>query len=435
MALSISSLIGREVLDSRGTPTLEVELELSDGSRGRAMVPSGASKGEHEALELRDGDPKRYLGKGVLKAVRNVQDEVAKLVVGKSFPDLKALDQCLIQADGTDQKKKLGANTILGVSLAYAHALSASQKRELYWIFNEMMGLSSKDLSMPTPLMNILNGGVHANNGLEIQEFMIVPHGFESFSEALRAGTEVFHQLKNRLHDLHYSTAVGDEGGFAPNLESNEQAIELIGEAVAKAGYQLGKQISLALDVASSSFYNKEKGAYDFRWKGASTVTSEQLIEFYESLKKKTPLVSIEDGLDENDWSGWAKLTQTLGQSTQLVGDDLFVTQKKYLERGIKEKVGNAILIKVNQVGSLTETMETMLLGKKYGYRSIVSHRSGETEDVTIAHLAVGSGCGQIKTGSLSRGERTAKYNELLRIEEGALRRGTRIPFFRAFTA
>ena len=422
-------------MDSRGTPTLEVELELSDGSRGRAMVPSGASKGEHEALELRDGDPKRYLGKGVLKAVRNVQDEVAKLVVGKSFPDLKALDQCLIQADGTDQKKKFGANTILGVSLAYAHALSVSQKRELYWVFNEMMGLSSKDLSMPTPLMNILNGGVHANNGLEIQEFMIVPHGFESFSEALRAGAEVFHHLKNRLHDLRYSTAVGDEGGFAPNLESNEQAIELICEAVAKAGYQLGKQISLALDVASSSFYNKEKGAYDFRWKGASTVTSEQLIEFYESLKKKTPLVSIEDGLDENDWSGWAKLTQTLGQSTQLVGDDLFVTQKKYLERGIKEKVGNAILIKVNQVGSLTETMETMLLGKKYGYRSIVSHRSGETEDVTIAHLAVGSGCGQIKTGSLSRGERTAKYNELLRIEEGALRRGTRIPFFRAFTA
>ena len=435
MALSISSLFGREVLDSRGTPTLEVELQLSDGSRGRAMVPSGASKGEHEALELRDGDPKRYLGKGVLKAVRNIQDEVAKILVGKSFADLKAVDHCLIQADGTDQKKKFGANTILGVSLAYAHALSASQKRELYWIFNEMMGLSSKDLSMPTPLMNILNGGVHANNGLEIQEFMIVPHGFENFSEALRAGTEVFHHLKNRLHDLHYSTAVGDEGGFAPNLESNEQAIELICEAITKAGYHLGKQISLALDVASSSFFNKEKALYDFRWKGASSVNSQELIEFYESLRKKYPLVSIEDGLDENDWNGWAKLTQNLGKSTQLVGDDLFVTQKKYLEKGIREKVGNAILIKVNQVGSLSETMETMLLGKKHGYRSIVSHRSGETEDITIAHLAVGSGCGQIKTGSLSRGERTAKYNELLRIEEGALRRGTCIPFFHAFTA
>lgn len=435
MALSISGLYGREVLDSRGTPTLEVEIELSDGSRGRAIVPSGASKGEHEALELRDGDPKRFLGKGVLKAVRHVQEEVAKLLVGKSFPDLKALDGCLIEADGTDQKRKLGANTILGVSLAYAHALSASQKRELYWIFNEMMGLSSEDLCMPTPLMNILNGGVHANNGLEIQEFMIVPHGFDTFSESLRAGTEVFHHLKNRLHDLHYSTAVGDEGGFAPNLESNDQAVGLICESINKAGYVLGKQISLALDVASSSFFNKSSGRYDFRWKGSTSLSSNELIGFYQSLKKKYPLVSIEDGLDENDWGGWGTLTQEMGNSTQLVGDDLFVTQKKYLERGIREHVGNAILIKVNQVGSLSETMETMLLGKKHGYRSIVSHRSGETEDITIAHLAVGSGCGQIKTGSLSRGERTAKYNELLRIEEGALRRGSRIPFHRAFTA
>ncbi|MFM8270653.1 MAG: phosphopyruvate hydratase [Pseudomonadota bacterium] len=435
MALSISGLYGREVLDSRGTPTLEVEIELSDGSRGRAIVPSGASKGEHEALELRDGDPKRYLGKGVLKAVHHVHEEVAKLLVGKSFSDLKALDKCLIEADGTEQKKKLGANTILGVSLAYAHALAASQKRELYWIFNEMMGLGAKELCMPTPLMNILNGGVHANNGLEIQEFMVVPHGFDKFSEALRAGTEVFHHLKNRLHDLHYSTAVGDEGGFAPNLESNNQAVELICEAITKAGYELGKQISLALDVASSSFFNKEKGQYDFRWKSAKSVSSNELIEFYQSLKQKFPLVSIEDGLDENDWNGWVQLTQALGKSTQLVGDDLFVTQKKYLEKGIREKVANAILIKVNQVGSLTETMETMLLGKKHGYRSVVSHRSGETEDITIAHLAVGSGCGQIKTGSLSRGERTAKYNELLRIEEGALRRGVKIPFHRAFTA
>lgn len=435
MGLKISSLHGREILDSRGTPTLEVEIELSDGSRGRAMVPSGASKGEHEALELRDGDPTRYLGKGVLKAVSNLHEEVAPLILGKTFSDLKALDLCLIQADGTDQKKKFGANTILGVSLAYAHALAKSQNRELYWVFNEMMGLGPKDLSMPTPLMNILNGGVHANNGLEIQEFMIVPHGFENFSDCLRAGTEVFHHLKNRLHDLKYSTAVGDEGGFAPNLESNNQAIELICESIKKAGYALGKQISLALDVASSSFFNKKTDRYEFRWKSERDVTSQELIEFYQTLKKNYPLVSIEDGLDENDWTGWAKLTKDLGDTTQLVGDDLFVTQKKYLEKGIREKVANSILIKVNQVGSLTETMETMLLGKKHGYRSVVSHRSGETEDITIAHLAVGSGCGQIKTGSLSRGERTAKYNELLRIEESALRRGKRIPFYQAFTA
>jgi enolase len=296
-----------------------------------------------------------------------------------------------------------------------------------------MMGLSAADLVMPTPLMNILNGGVHANNGLEIQEFMIVPHGFSKFAEALRAGTEVFQHLKGKLHDLKYSTAVGDEGGFAPNLESSDQAIELICEAVEKAGYQLGKQISLALDVASSSFFNKANGLYDFRWKEKKQVSGEVLIEFYQSVKKKYPLVSIEDGLDENDWDTWKKLTQALGASTQLVGDDLFVTQKKYVERGIREKVANAILIKVNQVGTLSETMATMLLGKKNGYRSIVSHRSGETEDVTIAHLAVGSGCGQIKTGSLSRGERTAKYNELLRIEERSARNGRPIRFENAF--
>lgn len=433
MTLAISKVHGREVLDSRGTPTLEVEIELSDGSRGQAMVPSGASKGEHEALELRDGDPKRFLGKGTLKAVGHVNSEVSKLVIGKSFADIKSLDDVLLQADGTDQKKNLGANTLLGVSLAYSHALAQSQKRELYWVFNEMMGLSAQDLVMPTPLMNILNGGVHANNGLEIQEFMIVPHGFSKFSDALRAGTEVFQHLKSRLHDLNYSTAVGDEGGFAPDLESSDQAIELICEAVSKAGYQLGKQISLALDVASSSFFNKANGQYDFRWKEKKQVSGDELIEFYQSVKKNYPLVSIEDGLDENDWNTWRRLTQVMGNTTQLVGDDLFVTQKKYVERGIKEKVANAILIKVNQVGTLSETMATMLLGKKNGYRSIVSHRSGETEDVTIAHLAVGSGCGQIKTGSLSRGERTAKYNELLRIEERASRNGRPIRFENAF--
>lgn len=431
---AISKVHGREVLDSRGTPTVEVEITLTDGSFGTAMVPSGASKGEHEALELRDGDSSRFLGKGVLTAVQNINQTVSRLISGKTFPDIKALDRCLIEADGTDQKSKLGANTVLGVSLAFAHAVASSQKRELYWVFNEMMGLGSKDLSMPTPLMNILNGGVHANNGLEIQEFMIVPHGFEKFSESLRAGTEVFHHLKNKLHHLKHSTAVGDEGGFAPALDSNLQAIELTCEAVEKAGYQLGKQISLALDVASSSFFNKEKQKYSFRWNNQSETNSEVLIEFYQTIKKRFPLVSIEDGLDENDWTGWQQLTQRLGKDVQLVGDDLFVTQRSYLERGIREKVGNAILIKVNQVGSLSETIETMLLAKKHGYKSIVSHRSGETEDTTIAHLAVGSGCGQIKTGSLSRGERTAKYNELLRIEERAAMRGQPIPFCRAFS-
>lgn len=434
MAFRVSKVHGREVLDSRGTPTLEVELELADGATGRALVPSGASKGEHEALELRDGDPKRYLGKGVLKAVRLVNENLSKLLVGKSFADLKTFDELLIQADGTEQKSKLGANTILGCSLAFAHAVSNSQKRELFWIFNEEMGLSVSDLRMPTPLMNILNGGVHANNGLEIQEFMIVPHGFDRFSESLRAGTEVFHELKKKLHDGHFSIAVGDEGGFAPDLESNEQAIELICEAITKAGYQLGKQISLALDVASSSFFDREKQQYDFRWRGKTACSALEMVQVYAALAKKYPLVSIEDALDENDWSNWKKLSEQL-RNVQLVGDDLFVTQKKYLKRGIEEKVANAILIKVNQVGSLSETMDTMNYARQNGYRSVVSHRSGETEDVTIAHLAVGSGCGQIKTGSLSRGERTAKYNELLRIEEKSLMNGKAIPFLNAFTA
>lgn len=434
MSAQIAQLVGREVLDSRGTPTLEVELELSDGSTGRAIVPSGASKGENEALELRDGDPKRFLGKGVLKAVENVNTQLTKLLLGKTFSDVFALDRELIQADGSEQKSRLGANTLLGVSLAYAHALAHSQKRELYWVFNEMMGLKATDLRMPTPLMNILNGGAHANNGLEIQEFMIVPHGFERFSESLRAGTEIFHFLKKRLESLNHSTAVGDEGGFAPQLESNNQAVDLICEAIEKAGYQLGKQVSLALDVAASSFYDKASKSYQFRWQGNSIAHASDLLQFYSELKRKYPLVSIEDGLDENDWSGWRTLTEQMGSSTQLVGDDLFVTQKKYLQKGIHEKVANAILIKVNQVGTLSETIETMLLGKKHGYKSVVSHRSGETEDITIAHLAVGTGCGQIKTGSLSRGERTAKYNELLRIEEKALKKKSPIAFSHGLT-
>ena len=433
MAVKVVKVHGREVLDSRGTPTLEVEIELSDGSYGRAIVPSGASKGEHEALELRDADPQRYLGKGVLKSVRLVNEEAFKLLVGKVFSDLRSFDTCLIEADGTEQKSNWGANTLLGCSLAFSHALAQSQKRSLYSLFNEAMGLTDSKLSMPTPLMNILNGGVHANNGLEVQEFMIVPHGFSRFSECLRAGTEVFHHLKKKLHECNLSTAVGDEGGFAPSLQSNEQAIEFICEAIEKTGYQLGKQISLALDVASSSFYNRDENVYQFRIKGEKQVSSQQMIEYYLLLKSKYPIVSIEDGLDENDWTSWKALSERL-RNIQLVGDDLFVTQKKYLERGIREKVANAILIKVNQVGTLTETMDTMKCGTENGYRSVVSHRSGETEDITIAHLAVGSGCGQIKTGSLSRGERTAKYNELLRIEERADLAGKPIPFCNAFS-
>jgi len=422
-----------ELLDSRGTPTLEVEVALNDGSRGSALVPSGASKGEHEALELRDGDPFRFLGKGVLRAKKNVNEKIAQAIQKKEFSNLKELDAFLLALDGTPQKSSLGANSILGVSLAFSHAVAQSQRKPLYQFYNEAMDLRSTDLKLPTPLMNILNGGVHANNGLEIQEFMIVPHGFQTFSESLRAGTEIFHHLKSILHQKGLSTSVGDEGGFAPEIESTEQTLDLICEAISAARYQLGKQVSLALDVAASSFFNKDSKKYSFRWRGKKELESSQLIEAYATLKKQYPLVSIEDGLDENDWSGWKNLTQALGPSTQLVGDDLFVTQKAYLEKGVTEKIANAILIKVNQVGSLTETFDTMDYGKKNGYRSIVSHRSGETEDVSIAHLAVGSGCGQIKTGSLSRGERTAKYNELLRIEERAMLLGAPIPFHQAF--
>ncbi len=432
-SLTISSVRGREILDSRGNPTVEVELTLSDGAKGRAMVPSGASKGQHEALELRDGDPERYLGKGTLKAVKNVNETLANLVKGKSFTNVSQMDALMLEADGTPQKSKLGANAILGVSLAYVNAVAISQKRPLCLVINEMMGLKSADMVLPIPLMNIINGGQHANNGLEIQEFMIVPHGFETFNEALRAGAEIFHHLKSKLEQKHFSTAVGDEGGFAPALENNEQALEIICEAVRAAHYQLKTQVSVALDVASSSFYLKDAKRYALRHNGEDSLDASGLIDFYQHLCETFPVVSIEDGLDEDDWGGWKTLTSRLGNRTQLVGDDLFVTQVDRVKRGIQEKIANAVLIKVNQVGSLKETFETMRLCRENNYRAVTSHRSGETEDVTIAHLAVGSGCGQIKTGSLSRSERLAKYNELIRIEDWAKESGKPLKFAKVF--
>lgn len=428
MENTLSSVYGREVLDSRGNPTLEVEMTLSDGSWGRAIVPSGASRGENEALELRDGDKKRFLGKGTQKAAKWVNEEGKKALVGKRF-SLESLDRWLLEADGTEQKTKIGGNTILGISMAYAHAAALSAKKPLYVYLNEQMGVAPSDMKLPIPLMNILNGGMHANNGLEIQEFMIVPHGFSDFSNALRAGVEVFHALKDRLHHEGKSTAVGDEGGFAPALASNESAIQEICAAIEAAGYKLGEQIALAMDCAASSFFNKAKGCYDIKLNGKTTASSAEMMAWFGVLCEKYPILSIEDGLDENDWDGWRDLTAKYGKKLQLVGDDLFCTQTQFVKRGIEEKAANSVLVKVNQVGSLTETFETMALCRKNGYSAVVSHRSGETEDTTIAHLAVASGCGQIKTGSASRSERTAKYNELMRISDNAARAGKPIAF------
>ena len=377
-SLTISRVRGREILDSRGNPTVEVELTLSDGAMGRALVPSGASKGQHEALELRDGDAKRFLGRGTLKAVQNVNETLSRLVKGKSFSKVQDLDELMISADGTPQKAKLGANAILGVSLAYVNALSVSQKRPLFLILNEMMGLSPQDMRLPIPQMNVLNGGLHANNGLEIQEFMIIPHGFPSFSEALRAGCEIFQHLKETLNEKHFSTAVGDEGGFAPALTGNEQALEVICEAIQAAGYRLKSQVAVALDAASNSFYLSDAKRYALRYNGEDAQSSDDMIEFYQSLAEKFPIVSIEDGLDEEDWSGWKTLTEKMGNRFQLVGDDIFVTQAERVRRGIKEKVANAVLVKVNQVGTLKETFETMLLCRENRYRTVTSHRSGK---------------------------------------------------------
>ncbi len=408
----IVDITAREILDSRGNPTIEVEVTTSEGAIGRAAVPSGASTGMHEAVELRDGG-KRYLGKGVLKAVQNVNEIIAPELEGRIVFDQADIDQSLIDLDGTKNKGKVGANAILGVSLATARAAAESLGMPFY---RYVGGVNGRYL--PVPLMNILNGGSHADNSVDIQEFMIVPLKAESFREALRMGAETFHSLKKVLKARGLGTNVGDEGGFAPNLKSNEEALETITEAIEKAGYRPGEDIFFALDAASSEFYDKEKGKYVFKHSSGDELSSEEMVDFYADWCKRYPIVSIEDGLDENDWSGWKKLTDRLGEKVQLVGDDLFVTNVDFLSRGIKEGVANSILVKVNQIGSLTETIEAVQLATRNSYTNIISHRSGETEDTTIADLAVALNSGQIKTGSASRSDRIAKYNQLLRLEE-----------------
>lgn len=404
----ISEIRAREILDSRGNPTIEVEVHCSDGAFGRAMVPSGASTGEHEALELRDGEKRRYMGKGVLGAVKNVQDIIAPRLEGLDTSDQALIDRTMIELDGTETKSRLGANSILGVSLASARAAADSAGTSL---FSYLGGEDANTL--PVPLMNIINGGAHADNNLDFQEFMIVPHGFSTFREALRAGVETFHALKSILGAKNLSTAVGDEGGFAPSLESNEEALECVIEAIWRAGYKPADQLSIAIDVASSEFFYERR--YHVERK---TVPTAQLMGIYEEWIKKYPIVSIEDPLDENDWEGWKALTKKIGSAVQLVGDDLFVTNTKRLSDGISSGVANSILIKVNQIGTLTETLEAIEMAKQAGYSYIISHRSGETEDSTIADIAVATNAGQIKTGSASRSDRIAKYNQLLRIEE-----------------
>jgi len=409
----IKRMHGREILDSRGNPTVEVDVHLESGACGRAAVPSGASTGEHEAWELRDGNKDRFGGKGVKKAVANVNDKIGPALKGWDALDQAKIDRKLIELDGTPNKSDLGANAILGVSLAVAHAAAVAENLPL---FRYLGGPNARVL--PVPMMNILNGGAHSDAPIDFQEFMITPRGAPNFSEALRYGVEVFHALKSVLKSRHLSTAVGDEGGFAPNLKSADDALESISSAIEKAGYKLGEQIYLALDAASSEFYDSKDNVYVFKKSDGSKKTADELIEYYAGLCERFPIISIEDGCAENDWAGWKKLTARLGKKIQLVGDDLFVTNVKFLEKGIAEHVANSILIKVNQIGTLTETLETIDLAKKNHYTTVISHRSGETEDATIADIAVGTNAGQIKTGSLSRSDRIAKYNQLLRIEE-----------------
>lgn len=410
----ITDVYAREVLDSRGNPTVEVEVFTESGAFGRALVPSGASTGEYEAVELRDGDKERYLGKGVLKAVNNVNEIIAPMLIGEGYSvlDQVSIDKAMIELDGTENKGKLGANAILGVSLAVAHAAANYLDMPLYQYLG---GFNAKQL--PVPMMNILNGGAHADNNVDIQEFMIMPVGAPSFKEALRMGTEIFHNLKSVLKDKGYNTAVGDEGGFAPNLKSNEEALQTIIEAIEKAGYKPGEEVMLAMDVASSELYNKQDGKYHLEGEG-KVKTSEEMVAWYEELVSKYPIISIEDGLDENDWEGHKLLTERIGQKVQLVGDDLFVTNTKKLAEGIEKGIANSILIKVNQIGTLTETFEAIEMAKRAGYTAVISHRSGETEDSTIADIAVATNAGQIKTGAPSRTDRIAKYNQLLRIED-----------------
>jgi enolase len=418
MSTTIVRVRGREILDSRGNPTVEADVALKGGALGRAAVPSGASTGEHEALELRDADQSRYLGKGVLKAVEHVNDAIAKAVSGMDAADQQAIDRRMLEADGTPNKSKLGANAILAVSMAAARAAAAQKDQPLYRYLARYSSDDPAANRLPVPMMNILNGGAHADNSVDLQEFMVMPVGAPNFHEALRWGVEVFHHLKAVLKKNGYSTAVGDEGGFAPNLKSNEEALERVLEAIAAAGYKAGGQIAIALDPASSEFYERAGKKYVFKKSDKSARSSEKMVEFWANWVRQFPIVSIEDGLAEDDWEGWKLLTKELGGKVQLVGDDLFVTSTERLARGISEKVANAILIKLNQIGSVTETIEAMAMARKAGYASIVSHRSGETEDTFISDLVVAMGTGQIKTGSASRTDRVAKYNELLRIEE-----------------
>jgi enolase len=411
---TISRIIGREILDSRGNPTVEADVYLSSGAMGRACAPSGASTGSREALELRDGDKSRYLGKGVLKAVGAINDKIAQALAGMDAADQRAIDNAMIELDGTENKENLGANAILAVSLAVAKAQANDQNIPLFEHIANLNGTSGQ-YSMPVPMMNIINGGEHADNNVDIQEFMVQPVGAKSFAEALRMGAEIFHSLKKVLNGKGLNTAVGDEGGFAPNLASNEEALAVIVEAVENAGYAMNSDVTLALDCAASEFY--KGGVYDLSGEG-KTFDSEAFGDYLAELSSKYPIVSIEDGLDESDWDGWASLTNKVGEKVQLVGDDLFVTNTKILKRGIDNGVGNSILIKFNQIGSLSETLDAIKMAKDAGFTAVISHRSGETEDATIADLAVGTAAGQIKTGSLCRSDRVAKYNQLLRIEE-----------------
>jgi enolase len=411
--MEITRIVAREILDSRGNPTVEADVYLADGSMGRAAVPSGASTGEHEAVELRDGDKGRYLGKGTLKAVKNINDEIAPLLFGAEAEHQVIIDQRMIELDGTPNKSRLGANALLAVSMGVARAAAISHGTPLY---RYLGGVNA--CLLPVPMMNILNGGAHADNSVDPQEFMIAPYGAEKFSEALRWGAEVFHTLKGVLKKRGYSTAVGDEGGFAPNLKSNDEALDVVLEAITLAGYKPGEQIGIALDPAASEFYDQAKKKYVFKKSDKSERSSDEMVKFWEGWVKQYPIISIEDGMAEDDWDGWKNMTEVLGKKIQLVGDDLFVTNTTRLARGIKEGIANSILIKVNQIGTLTETLEAIKMAADAGYTSMTSHRSGETEDAFIADLAVATSSGQIKTGSASRTDRIAKYNQLLRIEE-----------------
>jgi enolase len=414
--LTIKTIHGREVLDSRGNPTVEVEVTLEGGAFGRAAVPSGASTGQREALELRDGDKKRYLGKGVTRAVANINGELAQALIGRDA-DQVAVDRLMVEVDGTSNKGRLGANAMLGVSMALARASAGAAGVPLYAYVSKLYAAGG-GLSLPVPMMNILNGGVHADSSVDFQEFMVMPAAAPSFAEGLRVGVEIFHALRSILKKKGYSTGVGDEGGFAPSLSSNREAVDVVLEAVAHAGYRAGQEVWLALDVASSELWNEETRSYEFKKSGDTTRSSDQMVALYEDWVRQYPIISIEDGVAEGDWDGWATLTRAMGSRVQLVGDDVFVTNPEILRRGISDGIGNAVLVKLNQIGTVTETLEAVKMAREAGYAVVISHRSGETEDTIIADLAVGTSAGQIKTGSASRTDRVAKYNQLLRIEE-----------------